>query len=671
MSRGALQGGRELRLRVRHKKPKRLLRSWYNLVGKDQAITNGVDPMDEVGKDKRQNSHDMEEQVQRDVKHRHNNHEFSGNALGSSGEHAASGKVRLNGNVFHSGPPEKVVNGKCYTQHSDPGATRAVDLSTDGESVCDQDNDLVCSVCTMGESEPPNEIVICDTCNKGFHQTCHTPKISDQVLLPNIPWHCRNCVPVGSVRKSAKNYKNGAPVQMFKLGFPYNMKTLQWDDQHKVNTKNCYCYCGGPGEWNMKMLQCRSCRQWFHEACIQGLETPLLYGDSFYYFTCSVCNNGPEVVKRMPLTWMDITHLTLYNLVMERRKKYYDLDDVILPYLNSIWLALQLPSEIFRCSVRERRTNIYGCLCSDRVRFKSGKEVKKRTSLWGLRNRTAPPIPGEEAPREHRSVAPALPPRAPLSKAAPGVRVFRRGVVKNMVGMRGRENGQRKARRKRLQSSRMKNNASHSGKLSNGLGRNKAQVHNCKIPRDPFASDEEAVSSGTVEGSTFLDAFIPPLRDFHGGNHPFRDKVLFPPPPLPRPRPGRPPKKRTLPVPLKPAKLKLRGSQRRQFFGAADTDSEDCSSMSSTCTTSTGSATTSSTTASSGATSSTSATTSTGSSDVDCSISGRGSLRWKESLRSMEAASGEKGRFSVLARRISTDGKVQYLIDWDCCGSKT
>ncbi|XP_049273558.1 serine/arginine repetitive matrix protein 2 isoform X2 [Rhipicephalus sanguineus] len=580
-----------------------------------------------------------------------------------------------------------------------------------------QDNDLVCSVCTMGESEPPNEIVICDTCNKGFHQTCHTPKISDQVLLPNIPWHCRNCVPVGSVRKSAKNYKNGARVQMFKLGFPYNMKTLQWDDQHKVNTKNCYCYCGGPGEWNMKMLQCRSCRQWFHEACIQGLETPLLYGDSFYYFTCSVCNNGPEVVKRMPLTWMDITHLTLYNLVMERRKKYYDLDDVILPYLNSIWLALQLPSDIFRCSVRERRTNIYGCLCSDRARFKSGKEVKKRTSLWGLRNRTAPPIPGEEAPRELRSVVPALPPRAPLSKPAPGaciyvyspqsmrgvqacnrtlqrsrrswsstasaeshhvkVRVFRRGVVKDMVEMRGRENGQKKARRKRLQSGRVKNNASHSSKLSNGLGRSKPQVRSVKVPRDPFDSDEEAVSSGTGEGSTFLDAFIPPLRDFHGGNHPFRDEVLFPPPPRPRPRPGRPPKKRTLLVPLKPAKLKLRGSQRRLCFGTADTDSEDCSSMSSTCTTSTGSATSSGTTTSSSSTSSsgtissTSTTSSTASSRVDCSTQGRGSLRWKETLRSSEAASSEKSRFSVLAKRISFDGKVQYLIDWDNCGSKT
>lgn len=49
MSRGALQGGRELRLRVRHKKPKRLLRSWYNLLGQDQGSVNGSDEPEEVG----------------------------------------------------------------------------------------------------------------------------------------------------------------------------------------------------------------------------------------------------------------------------------------------------------------------------------------------------------------------------------------------------------------------------------------------------------------------------------------------------------------------------------------------------------------------------------------------------------------------------------------------
>ncbi|CAN7991656.1 unnamed protein product, partial [Ixodes pacificus] len=431
MSRGALQGGRELRLRVRHKKPKRLLRSWYNLLGQDQSSVNGSDEPEEVQKDTkhRANHHESKEMVKCEhyifffftkegvfsvvlwrsivanptwdsLKHvfcsRQACKQLPTSAPPAAGaEHLYSGRTRLNGSSNHGAALlDKILNGRCHSQlEPSAGKDVAPTFEDEEDDEIEQDSDLVCSVCNGGQSDPPNEIVICDTCNKGFHQACHTPKIGDQVLLPNIPWHCRNCVPVGSVRKSAKNYRNGAPVQMFKLGFPYNMKSLQWDSQHRVNTRNCYCYCGGPGVWNKKMLQCRLCQQWFHEACIQGLETPLLYGDSFYYFSCSVCNNGPEVVKRMPLCWMDITHLTLYNLVMEHHKKYYELDEEIMPYLNSIWLALQLPSDIFRCSMRERRLNIYECLHGDSSRFKSGKEVKKRTSLWSLRDRCEPPDP--------------------------------------------------------------------------------------------------------------------------------------------------------------------------------------------------------------------------------------------------------------------------------------
>lgn len=727
MSRGALQGGRELRLRVRHKKPKRLLRSWYNLLGQDQeGSANGSDEMEEV---------------QKDTKHRNNHHESkeaackqlsAGAPPAAAAEHAFIGRTRLNGSSNHGAA--LLMNGRCHSQRVLLAALKkettrkikiAGDLSTpepsagkdivpvleDGEDEeMEQDSDLMCSVCNGGQSDPPNEIVICDTCNKGFHQACHTPKISDQVLLPNIPWHCRNCVPVGSVRKSAKNCRNGAPVQMFKLGFPYSMKSLQWDYQHRINTRNCYCYCGGPGVWNKKMLQCRLCQQWFHEACIQGLETPLLYGDSFYYFSCSVCNNGPEVVKRMPLCWMDITHLTLYNLVMEHHKKYYELDEEIMPYLNSIWLALQLPSDIFRCSMRERRSNIYDCLHGDSFRFKSGKEVKKRTSLWCLRDRTEPPDPRTATVllRENKNgnVIPALSAKEDPTSAASGGQLFKKGPAKGVTVLPGRENGVIK-RRKRKAHDNMPKGASAAGKSNKVPSRpssGKAQPVQNGISPDAFASEEEDDESSsncsTACSSTFLDSFIPAPDDFEGRNNPFRVFEPSPPPPAlpPRPRPGRPRKihpppdevggpsdvKQQQPPRLKPNEVEVpkptqshRNSRkascqdsnripklqdsRTMPLARSDSDSDSSTSRSS-----------SSSTSSTGTDGSSTGSRSNSVTTEECNVAiGTAPLRWKSALRSGEKCDPSKRCFSVLAKRVCADGKVQYLVEWDGATSRS
>ena len=32
------------------------------------------------------------------------------------------------------------------------------------------EHEVLCNVCMNGRSEPPNEIVLCDCCNSGFHQ---------------------------------------------------------------------------------------------------------------------------------------------------------------------------------------------------------------------------------------------------------------------------------------------------------------------------------------------------------------------------------------------------------------------------------------------------------------------------------------------------------------------
>lgn len=66
---------------------------------------------------------------------------------------------------------------------------------------------------------------------------------------------------------------------------------------------------------NQPMLQCDECKQWFHRNCIKCLPKPLLFGDTFGVFRCSVCNQAPETFERKPSSWITIVHLVIYNLI--------------------------------------------------------------------------------------------------------------------------------------------------------------------------------------------------------------------------------------------------------------------------------------------------------------------------------------------------------------------
>jgi len=123
-------------------------------------------------------------------------------------------------------------------------------------------------------------------------------------------WFCRFCIlskrrPNGLIRHLA---------EAVRLYYPYDIKKLEWDENYKTNSQERYCYCGGPGDWNMKMLQCNQCNQWFHEACIAEIKKPILNGDLFYLFNCSVCNKGKESIQRLYMSWSEALHLIIYNL---------------------------------------------------------------------------------------------------------------------------------------------------------------------------------------------------------------------------------------------------------------------------------------------------------------------------------------------------------------------
>ncbi|XP_060526207.1 polycomb protein Pcl isoform X2 [Cylas formicarius] len=278
--------------------------------------------------------------------------------------------------------------------------------------------DLLCVICKKSSPKSEREISVCDQCGRGYHSKCHQPEIPASGQKEDAGWICKRCTDSEPHRFKKADSKPGRrdsrnstcssnqeslPTSTVKV-LPYEINSLTWDTYHQVNSESVYCYCGGKGEWYRQMLQCGRCRQWFHEACIDSLLYPLYCGDRFYVFICAICNYGRDFVRRLELKWVDLVHLMLFNLTVHNCKKYYDLDTVVIPYISDNWHALQLPPKMANVTKAERRDNILSVLTNNRNRFKCGREIKKRTTIWGLRVRLPPPVPCVVLPPSHRRV---------------------------------------------------------------------------------------------------------------------------------------------------------------------------------------------------------------------------------------------------------------------------
>uniref|UniRef100_A0A182T645 Zinc finger PHD-type domain-containing protein n=1 Tax=Anopheles maculatus TaxID=74869 RepID=A0A182T645_9DIPT len=171
---------------------------------------------------------------------------------------------------------------------------------------------------------------------------------------------------------------------------PYDLKTLQWDANHRVNKTGNYCYCGNDGDWTREMMQCRRCEQWFHGRCIRSLQFPIFHGDTFYVFICSICNHGHEFVRRLVLSAVNLVHLVLYNLIMRNGLRFYGLRTAIIPYIEDNQRTLQLSDQFMKLSTQERTDLVMQTLKNNKDRFLNGKEFTLSPQLWTLRQPVPP-----------------------------------------------------------------------------------------------------------------------------------------------------------------------------------------------------------------------------------------------------------------------------------------
>ncbi|KAM8930583.1 metal-response element-binding transcription factor 2 [Pelodytes ibericus] len=305
--------------------------------------------------------------------------------------------ARWSDGLFYLGTIKKInkFRQSCFILFED--SSKSWVLWKDIQTGASESGEMVCTICQEEYSDAPNEIVICDKCGQGYHQSCHTPKIDPSVIDTDEKWLCRQCVFATTTKRGGalKKGPNAKALQVMKQTLTYNVEDLEWDIGHKTNAQQCYCYCGGPGDWYLKMLQCCKCKQWFHEACVQCLQKPMLFGDRFYTFICSVCNSGPEYLKRLSLRWVDIAHLCLYNLSVIHKKKYFDSELELITYINDNWERLH-PGELADTPRAERYEHILDALTENKTMFISGKEIKKKKHLFGLRIRV-PPVPPNAA----------------------------------------------------------------------------------------------------------------------------------------------------------------------------------------------------------------------------------------------------------------------------------
>nr|CRL92686.1 PCL [Drosophila subobscura] len=228
-------------------------------------------------------------------------------------------------------------------------------------------------------------VEICERCGRGYHRGCTT-----EIAHGSGIWSCKRCVKPMKMQQPL-NYETTKKPPGICRQLPYHADKLSWDEKHRVNEEQIYCYCGKPGKFDHNMLQCCKCQNWFHTQCMQNFKEKLLRGDTFFVFCCTVCNDGVEYVRRLQIDWVDILHIALYNLRKHQHQKYHHLLKDIWPFVLEQRHKLPISEQWKTLPETALMERIKQTLKDRTERFVCGREFKRAPNFFALRH-SGPPV---------------------------------------------------------------------------------------------------------------------------------------------------------------------------------------------------------------------------------------------------------------------------------------
>ncbi|XP_014255496.1 bromodomain adjacent to zinc finger domain protein 1A isoform X2 [Cimex lectularius] len=128
-----------------------------------------------------------------------------------------------------------------------------------------------CRLC-RSKADPEN-MLLCDTCNKGHHLYCLKPKLTK---VPAGDWHCPRCRPKEKFKRKKK--LNG-----------------EYEEEEEVSLEDCSCkICDKIGA----QIKCDNCKSKLHLACVNPPLRRVPQTESWICHLCRVHNSQIQLAKK-------------------------------------------------------------------------------------------------------------------------------------------------------------------------------------------------------------------------------------------------------------------------------------------------------------------------------------------------------------------------------------